>query len=271
MRSSRSSGFTLVELLVVIAIVGVLIGLLLPAVQKVRMVAARARSENNLHQITLATHNYQAANGLLPDYLTPLCRTKETKAAASTFTKLLPYVEQTSLYQTAIDEGLLGLAVTVPVYVSPADASSADTRGFTSYVANYYLLGKQGLSLPGSAPDGLSCTLLFTEHYMAAGTPAFYNAWPISVSGLVINNQMLTRAALLVSSAPPQLLPPAQCNPEPASSPHHSGILTAMADGSVRSVAAANASAATAFPGPPVSNWKAALTPAGGETFSSDW
>src|ERR1700734_440258 len=94
-------GFTLIELLVVIAIIAVLIGLLLPAVQKVREAAARTSSTNNLKQIGLAFHNFADANsGNFPFLIDFGPRAPTGAVVQSVFFQLLPYIEQDALYRS---------------------------------------------------------------------------------------------------------------------------------------------------------------------------
>jgi prepilin-type N-terminal cleavage/methylation domain-containing protein/prepilin-type processing-associated H-X9-DG protein len=105
-RSLRRRGFTLIELLVVLAIIGILIALLLPAVQKVRDAANRTRCANNLKQLGLALHNYHGVHGVLPPALTlntPKSTPPEYHTYWSWMARLMPFYEQDNLYKVADD------------------------------------------------------------------------------------------------------------------------------------------------------------------------
>jgi hypothetical protein len=162
---TRRPGLTLFQLLVALAVLAILLGLLLPAVQKVRQAAARVQSVGNLKQIGLACHFYQDVHGKLP----PGVDGNHFSAAA----RLLPYMEQDNLFKR-IDfnkacDGKANTAIAgtlVKVFVSPRDPIQrvrADA-GPTNYLFNhnaFFLNSKT--SMITNFPDGLSNTIFIGE------------------------------------------------------------------------------------------------------------
>jgi prepilin-type N-terminal cleavage/methylation domain-containing protein len=125
-RRCRGAGFTLIELLVVIAIIAVLIGLLLPAVQKVREAAARMQCLNNLKQMGLALHNYANATGTLPP-ATGYVNASNAGARITFAAFILPYIEQDNIYKLLQADNFAFDGYNVNPAVSPNTAKAVNT------------------------------------------------------------------------------------------------------------------------------------------------
>ncbi len=212
-RTERTA-FTLIELLVVIAIIAVLIGILLPAVQKVREAANRMKCSNNLKQIALAIHHYASTHR---DRLPPAAGATATPtgwyghAWGSLFYWVLPYLEQESLYRTTFSIGgdyhesppagsRLARYVPVRAYQCPTDVTLADGMSSTwpnlaaaSYAFNGYAFGgvyravgphetNSSRYTLSNLPDGTSQTLFLMERPASAhdrdGYPPSYAPLP---------------------------------------------------------------------------------------------
>lgn len=181
MRPAHRPGFTLIQLLVVIAILAILLGLLLPAVMKVRMAAARTKSQNNLKQIGLACHNYHDVyGGFAPG---------NDANNFSALARLLPFVEQANLYnQIDFKKSVTDPAnanarrVRIPVFVSDRDpaqempANSGATNYMMSAGSKPALADNDGLFYLDSMvklagiTDGTSNTIMAGETLRGDGT-----------------------------------------------------------------------------------------------------
>jgi prepilin-type N-terminal cleavage/methylation domain-containing protein/prepilin-type processing-associated H-X9-DG protein len=170
----KRSAFTLIELLVVIAIIAILIGLLVPAVQKVREAAARTQCQNNLKQLGIALHSFHEVNKRFP-----YASLSSTTYGPSPFEKLLPYIEQENAYKVFDDTAASGGTPNTPAatdpndevgqlriatYMCPSDIQTGQgfLFGWTNYHSNHgtavWIAGWDGLFAPkfpaAGQPDG---------------------------------------------------------------------------------------------------------------------
>jgi len=286
---SRSRAFTLIELLVVIAIIAILIGLLLPAVQKVREAAARMKCSNNMKQIGVGLHNYHSSQGKFPPMAryTPASGSRPEERS-NLWISLLPYIEQDNVYKLSpgpsprapsVDSGDPNSLAnkTINMYLCPSDGSNQPTQTWTqgwvvgNYVANHDAFhnptdvgwmsawdsgqASYQASLEKSYPDGTSSTLGITEAYARCGsTGTLWAHESVNPDWHAMFNDWSARGA----ASKFQVMPTqSQCNPYLPQQIHSSGINTMMMDGSVRSIGSSI--------DPNV--WGALLTPNGGEVL----
>ncbi|HMF16229.1 MAG TPA: DUF1559 domain-containing protein [Gemmataceae bacterium] len=280
-KARRRPGLTLVECLVVIAIIGVLIALLIPAVQRVRQAAARTESMNNEKQIILAAHHFAVANnGRLASIDG---NPSSANSGMALFHALLPYVEQGNLlssFATVTSSGKNRYVV--PLYLSPADPMQNDQRNSSpvSYAWNAQAF-YHNPRLPQTFQDGTSNTIALAEHYSKCNDTYFYFGIR-DVKAVLFRAPTFADNGPMVPDYPTYTLdnypvttgdPPvttgempgtfqaapsvANCDPRYANTPHVEGMIVALADGSVRILS----------PGMSANAYWSAVTPASGETF----
>jgi len=199
-------GFTLIELLVVIAIIAILIGLLLPAVQKVREAAARMQCSNNLKQLGTAIHNYASANqDKVPGGVQGGCTGNPNYPGSPFLFSLLPYIEQDNVYRAVSQSGaswgtgggVNGQTVVIKAFLCPSDSSHNNGLGpntgwsVSSYSRNWYMFDQGGGYQPqagghywtlskytiGNIPDGTSNTMGITERFAYMSAYGWSSLW----------------------------------------------------------------------------------------------
>jgi len=290
LRVLKHRGFTLIELLVVIAIIAILIGLLLPAVQKVREAAARMQCGNNLKQIGVAIHNYASANqDRLPAELTFTGYSYQPGWLVLN-AAILPFIEQDAVlrasYGSSASWGNGMHQAVIKTYLCPSDATHSNGRNpptgwaISSYSSNWYLFGNKGnYSLNssstaydtrtsytiGNIPDGSSNTIGFVERYGMFPSYGWANLWnhPSGAVHWGQYHQWTTEYGQFGAySYGPQIgARPAQAHPYYANSGHSTSLQVLLMDGSVRGVSQSTT----------LTNWGNAMSPDDGQILPGNW
>jgi type II secretory pathway pseudopilin PulG len=233
--NQRPRGFSLFELLVIIAVIAILLGLLLPAVQKVRQASERIKCANNLKQIGLAMNMMHDTYNMLPPSFGDF---PNGGSNGTMFFFMLPYIEQDNLYNNAKIAGQVTsvwnnqtYSKSIPTYLCPIDSTGGQDHLFngwlatTSYAANFLVFDTTG-SRFANITDGLSNTIAFSERLQVCNdTPCGWGysggtEWaPVFAYGSLATFQVQPAAN--------------QCNPALAQSSHPTGIHAGFLDGSV--------------------------------------
>jgi prepilin-type N-terminal cleavage/methylation domain-containing protein len=306
-RIARRRGITLIELLMVIGIIAILIGLLVPAVQKVRESANRMKCGNNLKQLGLAAHQYHGAHGHLPPGIgyTPLAT---NGVWGHDFFHLLPYLEQNDLYcnargPVALTTGKVTIywpgnnkvySQPLPIFLCPSDPSvgpdgivtvNGISWGASCYAGNsqVFAAGKgdpQGKRRLLAITDGTSNTILYAEKYALCS----------STSMALDGGNLWAYCASAVFDLPPPMEPPYKLyHSSFGGGPYTSGPgsrfqvqptpfqgncdprRTSTAHASGMLVCLADGSVRQLAPSISGATWWAAVTPAMQDVLGSDW
>jgi len=266
--SAQRRAFTLIELLVVIAIIAVLIGLLLPAVQKVRQAAARAESANNLKQMGVAVHNFASANnGTLPPSYGELPGGTGADFH-SFFYYILPYIEQENV-ANQFPNGFIGSTAGLPIktFVAPLDPTNDTTTDLTSYASNQAVFKTTAGNINNSfGTKGTSNTVIIMERYAVSkvgngsgslGLQRGHHHWNSSFAMI----DCTTIPAGLDATTPQFAPPPDTVDYRRPQGFTASVMLTCLGDGSVRTVG----------PGVSQTTWIWACDPLNERPTPPDW
>ena len=269
--SSRRA-FTLLELLVILAIIGVLIGLLIPAIQKARESALRLHSQNKLRQIGLAVQHFATTyNEKLPSI------SGSALSANPGHSVLLAIYPFLNLQGPANFDAYVNPFVLMIDFASPADPTIDDATAKTAQVASYAANGQVFLdhaTLSTTFQDGTSNTIIFAEHYAFNCGGVNFNTYETSYDHRTTFADAGEGDLLPVTSGNPptstsiypaityQVAPRRnECKPWIAQTPHFAGMLVAIADGSMRTLS------------PRISSncYWGAIPPNKGESLGSEW